>query len=323
MNNIDKRSLREKAIEFIIYKRHIGYQYKNPEHVLMKYVDYTESISLEILLPTKESVTSFLNQYDSKPGTLYGIMAALREFSRFLISRGYLESYTIPEKRMPKLIPHMPYFFTELEIQRFFEVCDAIKPNKSFKGRDVVLPAFYRLMYCCGLRTIEARSLLRDNVHLKQSFLDILLSKGPKSRRLFISEELNSYLTEYDDKISLIFPKRKYFFPSCRQSIDPYVSSAFSNNFRRIWMEAFPDFPNEKLPREYDFRHNFAIANLNRWAREGLDINVMLPYLMRYMGHSHIKSTLYYFHFVPDFFPTFNEMSLPTEDVIPEVVYEK
>jgi integrase len=323
MNNNDKRSLREKAIEFIIYKRHIGYQYKIPEHVLMKYVDYTESISLEILLPTKESVTSFLNQYDTKPGALYGIMAALREFSRFLISRGYLESYTIPEKRMPKLIPHMPYFFTELEIQRFFEVCDAIKPNKSFKGRNLILPAFYRLMYCCGVRTIEARSLLKENVHLDQSFLDILLSKGPKSRRLFISEELNSYLTEYDERISLIFPKRRYFFPSERQSSAPFLSSTFSNNFHRIWMEAFPNFPSDKLPREYDFRHNFAISNLNCWAREGLDVNVMLPYLMRYMGHSHIKSTLYYFHFVPEFFPTFNEMSLPTEDIIPEVQYEK
>ena len=50
-----------------------------------------------------------------------------------------------------------------------------------------------------------------------------------------------------------------------------------------------------------------------------MDINVMIPYLMRYMGHQTVKETLYYFHFVPEFFPTFRELSKPLEDIIPEV----
>lgn len=45
----------------------------------------------------------------------------------------------------------------------------------------------------------------------------------------------------------------------------------------------------------------------------------MLPYLMRYMGHQTVKQTLYYFHFVPDFYTTFQHMELSLEDVIPEV----
>lgn len=71
------------------------------------------------------------------------------------------------------------------------------------------------------------------------------------------------------------------------------------------------------------FRHHFAWTNLNRWAAEGLDLNAMLPYLMRYMGHQSVRETLYYFHFVPEFFPTYRKMVEPLEDLIPEVPYEE
>jgi integrase/recombinase XerD len=44
---------------------------------------------------------------------------------------------------------------------------------------------------------------------------------------------------------------------------------------------------------------------------------------MRYMGHAEISSTLYYFRFVPDFYPTFQGISCKTESLIPEVTYEE
>jgi len=37
----------------------------------------------------------------------------------------------------------------------------------------------------------------------------------------------------------------------------------------------------------------------------------MLPYLMNYMGHRHIKNTLYYFHFVPEFFYFLKSSTFP------------
>ena len=81
------------------------------------------------------------------------------------------------------------------------------------------------------------------------------------------------------------------------------MEGAIAENFRRIWKQAYPNFILGSRPRAFDFRHHFAWANLNRWAAEMLDVNVMLPYLMRYMGHQSISNTLYYFHFVPDFLP--------------------
>ena len=53
---------------------------------------------------------------------------------------------------------------------------------------------------------------------------------------------------------------------------------------------------------------------------KNLGINdAMLPYLMRYMGHSSLESTYYYIHLIPDFFPMYQEMAVPTEELLPEV----
>lgn len=150
--------------------------------------------------------------------------------------------------------------------------------------------------------------------------IDVVQSKGAKSRRIFISKELTDYLTDYERRIQVIFPGREYYFP-CDKG---YYSSQFvSKNFKRFWLEAFPEFELTTRPRAYDFRHHFAWSNLNRWAAEGLDLNVMLPYLMRYMGHQSISGTLYYFHFVPEFFSTYKEMTHILDDVIPEMAYEE
>ena len=52
-----------------------------------------------------------------------------------------------------------------------------------------------------------------------------------------------------------------------------------------------------------------------RW----LKMAQMLPYLMRYMGHQTIKQTLYYFHFVPDFYPSYRALAESSDDILPEV----
>ncbi|MCI9570148.1 MAG: hypothetical protein HFG14_09745 [Lachnospiraceae bacterium] len=48
-------------------------------------------------------------------------------------------------------------------------------------------------------------------------------------------------------------------------------------------------------------------------------MNVMLPYLTRYMGHSDVKNTLYYFHLVPDVYGGILDRSRHSEELIPEV----
>lgn len=199
-----KQSLRNHVADFIQYKKSIGYVYDGQAYILNRYITFAESVD-SATVPTKESVNRFIDSLSYAPGTLYQAVCSLREFSRHLQSLGYHDAYMIPPKMASQPTPENPYFFTEDEISAFFEKVDGVQSHRSFKGRELVIPVLFRLLYCCGLRCKEARTLLCENVHAEDLFLDIIQSKGSKSRRIFISRELSDYLREYDARIRMIF----------------------------------------------------------------------------------------------------------------------
>ena len=310
-------SLPELINRFVSYKRANGYQYQTGAYYLKKYAGFVMETAPDTTVPDKATVERFLETFQDTPGSLYNAAAFLREFSRYLSARG-IRAYLIPSGRLHLPTPVQPYFFTEQEILAFFRECDRTVEAPRLKGRNLVLPAIFRLIYCCGLRCKEARMLARENAHLDEGFLDILQSKGPKGRRIHISGELVEYLVTYDRRISRLFPERVTFFPN--REDHPYSASWLEENFLRFWYAAFPEKKGSGISiRPYDFRHHFVYANMNRWLREGKDVNAMLPYLMRYMGHSDVKNTLYYLHLVPDIYGGLLDRSRHSEKLIPEV----
>lgn len=169
------------------------------------------------------------------------------------------------------------------------------------KGRHLVLPAVFRLLYCCGLRCKEARTLARRNVHLDEGYLDIIQSKGAKSRRVHISKELAEYLTVYDRRISLLFPDRAAFFPN-REDL-PYGAGWLQQNFLRVWYAAFPEKRGSGISiRAYDLRHTFCVRALEQMQEKGFDLYASLPLLSRYLGHKHITETEYYLRLLEEHF---------------------
>ena len=56
-----------------------------------------------------------------------------------------------------------------------------------------------------------------------------------------------------------------------------------------------------------------------RWAKEKKDVISMLPYLMRYMGHSSLEKTYYYVHLIPDYFADYAAATENLESLLPEV----
>lgn len=311
------QTIGDRIESFITYKRSLGYVYDTQERYLRHYQNHMEETFPHLALPDKESTDSFLDKFRGQNGGLYNAMAPLREFSRYLFRLGCSDAYLVPPKQMPKLHPEPPYFFSEEEISAFFQECDTyFAGHPGPLGRGMILPAQFRLLHCCGLRPKEARILPVKDVHLAEKYIDVTQSKGPKSRRIYISDELTSYLSLYDRQISDMFPDRIYFFPKDREK--PYSPQFICYNFGLVWRRAFSDWMG-KLPRIYSFRHHFAWANINRWVREGTDVNAMLPYLMRYMGHNCIKHTLYYFRFVPDFYSDYKALSSRLNARIPEV----
>lgn len=303
--------------DFIEFKNALGIKYETGSYYLMQ-LDIYNYAHKNVAVPDRDTVEGWALKHAEKSVTRdRSWISPIREFGRYLQSCGISEAYVLGDKYTIQKYHAEVYLMTEAEIQCFFKECDRYVLRYKSPGRPYVLPALYRFLYCCGVRCCEARRLKCTDVHLDDGYVDILQSKAHRDRRLFLSDELIEYLEKYDKVISTCFPDREYFFPGGHGGI--CSSTAVSANFRNIWVSAGLRRDGKVKPRAYDFRHHFACANIMKWSKEGKNIHAMLPYLMRYMGHTGIESTYYYIHLIPDFFPEYSKLTVSTEELIPEV----
>ncbi len=173
-------------------------------------------------------------------------------------------------------------------------------------------------MHSCGLRTGETRALQAGHIDVDAGHIDVVWSKGNRSRRLPVTTQVAGVLAACDRASRAHFPARATFFVSATGN---QVTAATAGTvFARIWDRAGLARPvGGQQPRPYDFRHHFAYACIERWAREGKDVNAMLPYLSRYMGHASFDSTYYYIHTSPDFMDAYAQITQDSQALLPEV----
>jgi integrase len=318
---MNEMKFKELCDMFLKYKISLGYSYTTGGYDLRRLIAYTDGHYPDATGLSKDIVKGFLEERSAHE-QLESVASTLREFGRYLILNGHTDTYLIPENQYKKKPPKPPYFFTPDEIERFFFECDSFQPSKHYPGRHIIIPAVFRLMYCCGLRSIEIRKLKHSDFNFGNQYFDVLRSKGHIDRRLYLTTELSGYLDDYNRRIAIHYPNREYFFPGkCKNG--SIGENMISGNFARAWDKAFPGMRKNFSPRAYDFRHHLAYYNINKWVREGNNVDSMTPYLMRYMGHKNIKHTLYYFHFVPGFYNDYKNLIKSLENLIPEVDYEE
>lgn len=125
----------------------------------------------------------------------------LREFARYLNA---IEdtAYLIPISMTAKSPRYIPHIFTTPEIAAFFYGADHFIPHKDAPARHLVVPVFYRLFYCCGLRPAEARLLRKENVDLVRGVLYIEESKGHKGRAVVVADDLLHVMRKYTKKVT-------------------------------------------------------------------------------------------------------------------------
>ena len=300
-------------------KRASGYSYETAEYYLHSFDNYCSARPMCRSL-SRELVHGWAGAKEGEdPATHRTRTSPIRELGRYMQSLGISDAFVLQGAFTRKVQRYVPHFFTPQEITAFFRACDKLNPHGAMHARHLVLPVFFRLLYCCGLRTCEARMLRIENVDLQIGHIDVIRSKGYRSRRLPLRQDFLELLRKYDAVVSEIYPGRIYFFPTTRAGC--YLCSSVSMAFRGIWKVAGLGQGNGNRPRAYDFRHHFAISNLNRWIAAGISVNSKLPYLSRYMGHACIESTDYYLHLVPEFFHTFSKKIQATAAVLPDVDY--
>ena len=269
---------------------------------------------------TKEAVESYVLDRLSRTDPSQTTWASyLREFGRWMRVNGKPDAYVLSGDFKTTAARKVPYLLSDEEVDAFFDAAARldVRSPMSWEAR-----CLFGLMHSCGLRTCEARRLRVEDVDLDGMRIDIMWSKGHRSRRLAITGEVAEMLERCGSMTdAAVGADRPAFFATSTGNV--VGGAAVGTVFGRIWLDAgLPESKGGKRPRPYDLRHRFAYANIERWQREGRDVMAMLPYLARYMGHSSYESTYYYVHTSPDFMAAYADIVSPRDALLPEVGFD-
>jgi integrase len=303
-------------------KRSLGCLYDSSARILKRFGDFCKTYYPNETMLTKEVAMHWAQRrQDEHVNGLMHRITPIRQLAKYMNRLG-VNAYIIPPGIPGKLIRYVPHIFTDQELRAFFSEIDRCPVCLYSPARHLVIPVYFRVLYCCGLRLSEARLLKVEDVDLQTGKLVIRQSKGHKDRNVMLSEEVLDLCRIYHSKASCLFPDRIAFFPNPWGK--PYHYHIIDGWFHLFWKKTGITHSSGNPPRVHDFRHTFAVKRLNLWVQEGKDLNACLPYLCMYLGHARLTETDYYLHLVPEFFPLFKEKSLEKcANLIPELNHEE
>ncbi|GAB6118937.1 tyrosine-type recombinase/integrase [Dysgonomonas termitidis] len=287
------------------------------------YVEYRKASGLKVSKSALKNLTTFANacnrnykeshltqhmtdtwcakRENELPSSRNTRISLICTFLDFLRKRNYIDFENPPYLPNEKTSHRVPHEFTEEELCKFFKACDNIgskyKIRKFERIRRIVVPVIFRLLYSSGLRTCEARELRRCDVNLETGVVNIVISKTYSEHIIVLHDSMRELLIQYDVAIENIMPGRTIFFPNIHDK--PFSNHWLNDNFNQMWYRY-----NKVYAIPYDFRHGYAIKNMNRWiTKEHADCFVSDQFLAlsRSMGHDSIVNTLYYYSYVPSF----------------------
>ena len=308
-------------VGFINKKQAMGYDYREGAYIMYSFEKFCIKYFPEIPVLNQEIMLKWAEKRDmEKSRCQLSRISVVREFARYMNSIG-IPSYVIPigfHKKNQASERPLPHIYTKDELSAIFSAADKYTYQRKSPAMHLVIPVIFRLMYCCGLRPIEARRLHIEDVNLTSGCIKIVESKGHKDRIVVMSDDMLKLARQYNTKVEQIYPNRKYFFQSRTGKM--YSEPWSTDSFKKLLISAGLHREYGKDPRGYDLRHTFATHRLYKWLQDGEDINACLPYLSEYMGHAKLSSTAYYIHLVPEFYPKMIELGLESSvNIIPDI----
>ena len=161
------------------------------------------------------------------------------------------------------------------------------QPLSEMSNRALVDPVLFRVLYATGLRLSEALNLQLRDFDAARATLEVRDSKNREHRIVPVTRRLADTLEAY---IAAAHPDPEpaHHLFHTGDPAKPADKSTIYNRLRRYLADAdIPHFPGG--PHIHSLRHGFAVQNLRRWAADGSDLAVMLPYLSAYMGHADLR----------------------------------
>lgn len=307
--------------KYITERRLMGYIFNGGAYQLKRFDDYWSSNGYTDIHITADKIEKWiccLSEAESK-SSHSGRVCALRNFCKYMISCGIeccIPMISIGEDH------NYVHILSKSEIKELFDIVDNYHPaveSPNFIRLADEYPIIFRLYYCCGMRNNEVCGLEISDVDFDYGIITIRDGKNQKDRLVYLSDDMNKLMNKYFKKLkkTIGFIPR-WLFPGL--NVENHISkSSIDRKFQAFWTITECSKKCDRRPTPHCLRHTFVVDRINSWIMNDIDINVMMPYLSKYLGHTSPNETFYYYHIVNDAFKIVNKKDTISDKVIPEV----
>jgi integrase/recombinase XerD len=291
-----KSCLSSEITEFIRMKQVQGYSYDADIYRLSYFDRFLKSAKYSCNILTREIFDDYICTLNNKSKrTKSDYISAAMRFGKYL-SMFYPDSYIpyIPQ-RTPK--PKKAYIYSNDEIKT---IMHEIRNSSKIPEIGLRYYTITGILVFTGIRIKECLNLNLEDWNPKEKTLYIRNGKFGKDRLIPVAEstaaKIESYIDfKYNNKIYKGVP----LFSS--RNSKRLGRSQYSRKLEEILQNNnITGSVKSRKPTIHGFRHTYAVNMILKWKKENRNINVMLPYLVTYMGHVNIESTEVYLQSVEE-----------------------
>jgi integrase len=198
--------------------------------------------------------------------------------------------------------PRPPRLVTPAEVGQLLATAAALPASHRNPLRAPTVRLSLILLFCCGLRRGELLRLRVRDFDRREDLLRIEATKFHKSRLAplprSVADEVRRYLALRPHPLRPDAPLLSSNPGSEHEAA--YCAHGLAENWQLLCLAAGILDERGRPPRLHDLRHGFAVAALDRWYQQGVDVQSKLPHLATYLGHVSIASTHYYLRLSPE-----------------------
>lgn len=247
--------------------------------------------------------------------TRHNRCCVLRQLAKSMLNNSQ-NAYLIPDRSYQNKDEHIQYIFSDTEIKKIIINIDKINNTNTYPYLTDLLKLLFITLILCGARKMEILTLKVKHIDFENKIIKIENGKEYINRLIPINEELLNLYKNFIDIRNLDYDD--YIFSNSKKKI-------FSVSYlRKLFLELLKLSNIEykgikKGPRIHDFRFTFVTKRISLFVDNNYDLNVYLPILQRYLGHSKIQDTLYYYRPKKEMFKSIIEID---NSVIPLITKE-
>jgi len=292
-------TLSEASEQYIGKRRASGYAFESGARTLRAFSKFVGHLPLREV--HANHVLCYLNKRVTSNITWRLKHWTLRRFFEYWFHRRVVPEFTMPLAKPKVAQTFVPYIYTQMEISLLL---DASKRDQRsiLSIPPLCSSAMLVFLYATGASVGETSRILLSDLDLENHSITIKNARSNRHRTLPLGLDLVEYLRPYVVwRSGMSCVNRALFVTKSGVTVS---AEKFSRAFRLLRRDAalYRQDGTGHKPRVEDLRHTFAVHRIDKWIREGADLNRMLPALAAYMGQNGLGATNRYLFMTPERF---------------------